>query len=58
MWWLQQVRKTWCPHSWRVTAFDARTIDSDGNQYELEQCGLCTEFRRGALVKARNADTR
>lgn len=50
-WWLQEVRKAMCWHDWRVTAFDARTIDSDGNQYELEQCAHCTELRRGALVR-------
>lgn len=55
-WWLQEVRKAWCPHNWRVKAFDARVLDTEGNQYELEQCNLCLEFRRGALVKRRGED--
>lgn len=50
-WWLQETRKSWCPHQFKVTAFDARTIDREGNQYELEQCPHCLTFRRGAIVK-------
>lgn len=46
----QEMRKAACRHDFRVTRYDARTMDTAGNQYELEQCRFCTELRRGAIV--------
>ena len=51
LWWMQQQTRATCRHDFGALRIDGRTIDTEGNQYELEMCRRCYDIRRGALVK-------